>query len=135
MCRKAVRYGLCGHQLGPASWYPEDPEECRLARQAFRRHARTGKLLRCSPTVSTTVIQDDSMVCPRPDCYINHILVGRGWLCCECRSANPGGTTQCDGSVRTNQPPYYEERCLHYPCSNCRPGGGGGGGSGRRRRR
>lgn len=48
MCIKYARRGLCGHQIGQAGWTPEDPEDCRDARLANRRHAITGRLLRCS---------------------------------------------------------------------------------------
>ncbi|WJG35705.1 uncharacterized protein FOBCDRAFT_138768 [Fusarium oxysporum Fo47] len=131
MCQKTARKGLCGHLLAPASWSPSDPENCRLARRANRRNDRSGKLLRCSPPMSTTVVQDDTQVCS-PDCFVDYILIGRGWVCCRCNYANPVGSHQCDGSVPNNEYPYYAESCCHYPCAErCLSGSG----QSRRRRR
>lgn len=62
-------------------------------RKTQRRLLRVnGKASRCSPAVSTTVVHDHSQFCGRLECFVDHILIGRGWVCCVCRSPNAVGS-------------------------------------------
>ncbi|KAI1406394.1 hypothetical protein F4819DRAFT_156904 [Hypoxylon fuscum] len=115
MCWKTLRKGLCGHKVGNNSWGPENPEDCREARLANRRHARTGKLLRCSPPGSTTVVQDDTIVCGEDECYITYVLIGRGWTCHRCGFANEPGVDQCQNEGETEAGYDF---CGHFPCND-----------------
>jgi len=122
MCRKSVRKGICGHQLGTATWVPENIEDCRQARRQPR--SSTGRLRRCNPPQSTTVSMVHDRACDRPECYIEFVLLRIGWVCHNCGGLNGPGIEYCEILLPD---PYYpldrdlDSRCTHGVCRECMP--------------
>ncbi|EXA53694.1 hypothetical protein FOVG_01428 [Fusarium oxysporum f. sp. pisi HDV247] len=122
MCRKYVRKGICGHQLGVATWVPEDVEDCRQARRQQRSSG--GRLRRCSPPQSTSITTVHDTACNRPECYIEYVLLRIGWVCHNCGGQNGPGYEYCEVMLADPYHPHDPDlysRCGHGVCRNCTP--------------
>ncbi|KAI0190459.1 hypothetical protein EV127DRAFT_339751 [Xylaria flabelliformis] len=122
MCQKFIRRGICGHQLGRATWVPENVRECPTARHRARLYG--GRIIRCNPPISTHISNINNTACQNDDCLIEYVLLRCGWICHHCRGTNQAGVEYCETMIPDRRHPHdrdLDDPCGHSVCGSCRP--------------